>query len=190
MSKPLPDLSTIPSPAHVLDASTQDDSKQWPWAVLAFIATLVFVIEILWIGQRTLLSQPEVRRVLEPMAAAAGFQLRAPALPDSWSVGQLTVEADSTHSGVWHFHAVLSHRARISQPWPVLELTLRDWQGQLIGRQHIKAEHYLPDDIRQDAALALLPPERRARVTVSVDLRQAQSDKPQSFEQATLVIAQ
>lgn len=171
-----------------LDAeSSSAPSRQWPWYVLALIAGTLVIAQTLYLSQPFWLQQPLVRRVLTPALDRFGYTLNRPILPTAWEVTGLSLSAQPNSTTVWHLDAVLTNRARILQPWPTLQVSLRDWQHSLVGRRTVTAADYLPEGLSpRFAPTALIASDQPVRIRVSVVLEPGPNGRYPVFEQAEL----
>lgn len=163
--------------------------QQWPWLVLAVIAASLVVAQSLYLSQQFWLQQPLVRSILTPALERFGYALNRPILANAWQITGLNLSAEPNTSTVWHLDAVLSNRARILQPWPTLQVNLRDWQSSLVGRRNISPAEYLPAGLPQAfAANALIASDQPVRIRVSVALEPGPDGRYPVFEQAELKV--
>ncbi|MEO6699227.1 MAG: DUF3426 domain-containing protein [Paraperlucidibaca sp.] len=184
-SNPIADLYRMELPVELEAAPTS--VRQWPWLLLASVAGLLVVAQSLYLSQQFWLQQPLVRSVLTPALDRIGYTLNRPILPSAWEVTGLNLSAEPSSATVWHLDAVLSNRARILQPWPTLQVSLRDWQNSLVGRRDIAAADYLPAGLSPKfAPSALIASDQPVRIRVSVALEPGADGRYPVFEQAEL----
>lgn len=161
--------------------------RRWPWLLLALSGGLIVLAEILWLTQDAWLRQPAMRMALAPLLERTGHELRRPLIADAWQATALSLRAEAASDGVWHVDALLTNRADILQPWPRLELSLRDWQGQLIGRRLLAPRDYLPSSL--PTALgpqALIASDQPVQISVAVRIPARADGSVPVFEQAEL----
>ena len=181
------DLYRVDVPVELDAESTVKPSRQWPWFILALIAATLVIAQSLWLSQQFWLQQPLVRSVLTPALDRIGYTLNRPILGNAWEVTGLSLSSEPSSTTVWHLDAVLTNRARILQPWPTLQVSLRDWQNSLVGRRNIKAADYLPTGLSaQFAPNALIASDQPIRIRVSVVLEPGSDGRYPIFEQAEL----
>lgn len=162
-------------------------ARQWPWLLLALMAGALVIAQSLYLSQPFWLQQPLVRSVLTPALDRIGYSLNRPILPNAWEVTGLSLSAEASHSRVWHLDAILTNRARILQPWPTLQVSLRDWQNSLVGRRSVSARDYLPVGLSsQFSPSALIASDQPVRIRVSVMLEPGPDGRYPVFEQAEL----
>ncbi len=157
------------------------------WLALAATGLLVVASEAVWLSRDLWLRQPVVRNALNPVLAAAGYELERPHLAGAWQISALTLRAEAGVPGVWHVDALLQHHADILQTWPALTLELRDWQGQLAGQRTLQPTDYLPSGL--PAGLAphrLVASEQPVRISLAVRLPARADGSIPVFEQAEL----
>ena len=186
-SNPIADLYRVDVPVELeaLPAHT----RQWPWLVLALLAALTIIVEGAWLSQNFWLQQPLVRSVLSPALDRVGYRLIRPVLTNAWEVTGLNLSAEPGSTTIWHLDAVLTNRARILQPWPTLQVNLRDWQNSLVGRRNVQASDYLPAGLPpRFAPTALIAYGQPVRIRVSVALEPGPDGRYPAFEQAELKV--
>lgn len=181
------ELYRMDIPVELDAAAPLKSSRPWPWFVLALIAGALVIAQSLFMSQQFWLQQPLVRSVLTPALDRIGYTLNRPTLPTAWEVTGLSLSAEANSTTVWHLDAVLTNRARILQPWPTLQVSLRDWQNSLVGRRAVKAVDYLPTGLSaQFAPTALIASDQPVRIRVSVALEPGPDGRYPVFEQAEL----
>lgn len=186
-SNPIADLYRVDIPVELDAEPVAKSTRQWPWFILAFIATILVIAQSLWLSQQFWLQQPLVRSVLTPALDRIGYTLNRPILDNAWEVTGLSLSSEPSSATVWHLDAVLTNRARILQPWPALQVSLRDWQNSLVGRRTISAADYLPAGLSaQFAPKALIASDQPVRIRVSVVLEPGSDGRYPIFEQAEL----
>ena len=119
-SNPIADLYRVDIPVELDAEPVAKSTRQWPWFILAFIATILVIAQSLWLSQQFWLQQPLVRSVLTPALDRIGYTLNRPILDNAWEVTGLSLSSEPSSATVWHLDAVLTNRARILQPWPAL----------------------------------------------------------------------
>jgi len=132
-------------PLELSSAEAVKHSKWWRLSLVLIV--IVLVAEVAWLSQNYWLAKTTVRQVINPILAPMGYTLRRPVLITSWQINRLGIQVNPYDNRVWQGQAVLAHRADILQPWPTLELTLRDWQGRTIARGLLQPAQYLPANL-------------------------------------------
>ena len=128
--------------------------NRWVYGPLLGLVALVLIAVLgyqLWLKQATpLLESPQLATVLEPVISPLKQQLQkyAVSLPERRNLNQLELlsartEAHPTRSSTILLRASLINRAKISQPFPWLELSLTDEDGRLVSRRAISPKDYL-----------------------------------------------
>ena len=128
--------------------------NRWVYGPLLGLVALVLIAVLgyqLWLKQATpLLESPQLATVLEPVISPLKQQLQkyAVTLPERRNLNQLELlsartEAHPTRSSTILLRASLINRAKISQPFPWLELSLTDEDGRLVSRRAISPKDYL-----------------------------------------------
>jgi len=140
--KPSNDLTL---PLELTSAKVVSHSNWWR---LAFVlVVLVLIAELAWLSQNYWLAKTSVRQAINPILSPLGYTLRRPMLTTAWHINRLALQANPLDNQLWQGQAVLAHRADILQPWPTLELTLRDWQGRTIARGLLAPTDYLAENL-------------------------------------------
>lgn len=130
--------------------------RNW-WRLAFVLVVFVLMAELAWLSQNYWLANTSVRHAINPILSPMGYTLRRPVLTTSWHINRLALQVNSLDNQLWQGQAVLAHRADILQPWPTLELTLRDWQGRTIARGLLTPTDYLPANLPpRYAATALI----------------------------------
>lgn len=180
-----PTLSDLQLPVEL--TRRQPLRRRKMWLLLIISGTLLAGAEAIWLSRNYWLQQPFVRMALTPLLARTGHELQRPLLPQAWQVAGLTLRSEPLDAAAWHVDALLSHQADILQPWPTLNLRLRDWQGQTIATRRLEPADYLPADLPPHLGpQALIASEQPVRISVAVAIPARADGGLPAFEQAEL----
>lgn len=152
--EPEPDLSEPPvDEAERVPDADETPPRRWPWAVGAFFALVLLLLQAT-IHFRVELSvlYPEARPLLAEFCAVAGCDLPLPRKP-----GLIGIESSDLHPGTdgqLQFSALIRNRAPFAQGYPHLELTLTDLSDQALVRRVLSPSDYLPPNVSAAAGFA------------------------------------
>ena len=160
--------------------TTTPPSRRLSWLLL--LGLLLIAAQLLWLLRPLWLAHPGVRQVLTPVVTALGSSLERPVLRDVWQTSRVDLVADAATPGVWQVSAVLMHSARILQPWPVLELQMKNEAGDIVGSRQLMPSDYLP----ASGAVDLLEGEQPVQIQVGIRQRAAADGSYPAFASAAL----
>lgn len=162
-------------------------SDRFAWGLLSAIALTLCVADGLWLSQNFWLAQPGLRLAADTLLSHSDYVLKRPKLANAWQASALSLRAETRATQVWHIDALLVNRADILQPWPRLQLSLRDWQGQLVAQRVLLASDYLPADLNlARGPQALIASDQPVKITAALQLPVNVNGEALRFEQAEL----
>jgi hypothetical protein len=181
-TKPQNDLNL---PLELSSANAIKHGK-W-WHISLGLVAIVLIIEAAWLSQNYWLAKTTVRQVINPILAPMGYTLRRPVLVNTWQINRLALKANPYDHRLWQGQAVIAHHADILQPWPTLELTLRDWQGRIIARGLLQPDQYLPATLpARYAADRLIAYNEPVLIEFAIRLPTQTDELPAAVEQVEL----
>ena len=134
--------SEPPAPFLLVDTTPR---RRWPWVLLAFVATLALLAQLVHLNRATLVEESDFGPYITTTYDALGIPLGIAARYDLDAFALLHHEL-TTHprrDGALHLSGVLSNDAPFAQPWPVLELRLEDRFGDVVAARRLRPDEYL-----------------------------------------------
>ncbi|WP_047249314.1 DUF3426 domain-containing protein [Chromobacterium subtsugae] len=154
------------------EAEAASHQAAGPWlngvlAVLAVIGILFLAAQLVYINRTRIAAEvPEMRPVLESMCRALDCQVPWPTdialIRTEWS--ELAFVPD--YPNLIQLSATLKNHAQYAQAFPMLEVTLKDSDDQVLIRKVFAPKEYLkPDDLK----LGRFNPNSEAKITMRLD---------------------
>jgi len=133
----------------------------WTLASLLLLATLG--LPYLYINRATLIHQAELRPLLEQLCEHVACNL-----PPRRDLAALTllerdIRSHDRYQGALTISATLQNRAPYAQPYPAVEVVMRDLGGKVVA-----ARRFLPKEYLAGPVPALLEPQATAQLTLDV----------------------
>lgn len=165
-----------PMPGFIDSIRRGDDDPRSPRdrrieAIIAVLLALALPVQVVAMQKDALAADARWRPVLERGCAALGCTLPPWHAPRELRMLERSVLPDRTRPGVLQVRGTLRNQARWPQPWPVLQFTLADANGQSAGVRLLTAAEYLGAppaqpvlEPGQSAAIAFAVREPSARV--------------------------
>ena len=118
---------------------------RWLWSAGGVLLLIGFFAQTLFYFRTELAAfNPKARPILEQICGILGCRVDLPKNPDLLSIETSSLEADPNHAGIVMLHATQRNRATYPQAYPVFELTLTDYQDNLLARRLFQPQEYLP----------------------------------------------
>ena len=145
-------LSAEPDLVAALEAELgqlrPSDQASWLWTVGAAALALLLAMQIVHHYRTTLASQPRIGEVIQTTYGLLGLEI----LP-SWDLQQYeitnwaaTAAPGETRAGNLHITAQIRNRGPKAQPYPSLQLELKDrWEAVIGSRVFVPSEYLAPD---------------------------------------------
>mgnify|MGYP003467957957 FL=1 len=135
--------------------------EQWLVALGLIILLLGITLQIMLAYRDALAKQQSLRPIISQLCLLTNCQLADWRQPEAFLPLQHSVTADPTQSGVLIVQLSFTNTAQWPQPWPQIELSFTDVQGQKIGLRRFRPAEYLN---------AWQAPDIKAGQTVSVEV--------------------
>jgi len=138
-------LEAQPEPSPVAKLVARPRDFRWLWPVGNALLVVGLLAQTLFFFRTELASlAPSLRPALEQACSALGCHVPLPNNPDLLSIETSSLEADPNHANIVKLHATQRNRASYPQAYPLLELTLTDYQDKLLARRLFQPQEYLP----------------------------------------------
>ena len=132
------------TPEPLLHTEEAKKRRAWPWALGAFLLTLLLLWQaVLQFRNELVVLFPEAKPALQEFSALFGRELSLPHKADLLSIEASDLHPDPDHKGRLLLSATLKNRAPFAQTYPQLELTLTDTADQPLLRKVIAPKEYL-----------------------------------------------
>lgn len=157
------------SPLSVMLAAEQEKPRRSLLAGLAWSLGILLLLtalggQYLYAERATLAADARLRPLLEHLCAAAGCQLPPRRDISAFSLLERDIRSHAQQAGALTISAVFQNRAAFAQPYPALQVVMRDVGGKAVATRRFQPREYLPAGT--DAAL--LAPEERVELTLDV----------------------
>lgn len=149
---PLTEPPEITEPLHpagpppVLAAADQPVGRRWPWALACTVLGLLLAGQAVHANRSWLATQP----LIGPTLQAGYTAIRLPIPPRhnivQWQIVRTEIISHPSLPGVLQLSTQLANRARFAQPLPLLQVSLEDRWGDLVGRRRFTPPEYAPDN--------------------------------------------
>lgn len=134
------------------------------WWLAAVGLVLLAGLQWLWVERERLATNEAWRPTVLRVCGWLGCSVPAWHQPDAFQVTARDVRPHPSVDGALLITASFRNDAAFAQRWPLLQLTLSDLDGRMVGSRRFTAAEYLGDD----PADALLQPAQSVRVTLEV----------------------
>lgn len=171
---PLQDIKLAAQPAPEKPKRSFDAAK-WKarlsntvFGVLGVLGLLLFAGQMVYLNRTRIAAEvPELRPNLEKACAQLGCKVPWPSdaeyIRTEWSEMAFVPE----HSNLVQLTATLKNHAKYPQAFPIMELTLKDSEDQVLVRRNFTPEEYLKPD---DRKLARFNPNSEVKVIMRMDV--------------------
>jgi predicted Zn finger-like uncharacterized protein len=150
------DTAPISEPPALL-FRTEPVTRSIYWnAGIAALATLLLFQGVVFYGQELVRVAPPLREVVATLCTMVPCQRLAPIDLRQLDLVETQVTPHPRYDRALRIRATIVNRADVAQPYPMIEVSLTNSQGQLVARRTYKPREYLR---HPDAATAGLPPQ-------------------------------
>jgi len=138
------------------------------FGVLGVLGLAVLAGQLIYLNRTRIAAEvPELRPTLEAACAQLGCKVPWPSdaefIRTEWSEMTFVPE----HGNLVQLSATLKNHAKYPQAFPVMELTLKDSEDQVLVRRNFTPEEYLKAD---DKRLGRFNPNTEVKVTIRLDV--------------------
>lgn len=138
-------------------------SRFWPAASLALVAGLV--AQLVFLAPPAMAGHESLRPVARVLCRLSGCEVPPREALDRLRLASRDVRAHPSVPGALIISATLVNEAEFSQPYPVLEISLGDLQGNQVALRRFAPPTYVPESV--DVARGMAPD---SRVQVSLEV--------------------
>ena len=142
-STPAPHVVATPSfirqPAH---SATNPRTAKWQWAVLVLLS-LLLVLQVLVADRARLAADENWRPIITRLCDALGCDVPAWHQPGAFAMLSRDVRPIIGTPGGLHVQATFRNDAAWTQDWPLLQLSLSDADGRVVGTRAFTPTEYL-----------------------------------------------
>ena len=132
-------------PPPVLAAASRPVGRRWPWILACTVLGLLLAGQAVHANRSWLAAQP----LIGPYLQAGYAAIRLPIPPRHniarWQIVRTEIISHPTLPGVLQLSTQLANRAAFAQPLPLLQVSLEDRWGDLVGRRRFMPSEYAPD---------------------------------------------
>ena len=142
-STPAPHVVAAPSfirqPAH---SATNPRTAKWQWALLVLLS-LLLVLQVLVADRARLAADENWRPIITRLCDALGCDVPAWHQPGAFAMLSRDVRPIIGTPGGLHVQATFRNDAAWAQDWPLLQLSLSDADGRVVGTRAFTPKEYL-----------------------------------------------
>ena len=161
VAQPLPaSPSFTRPPAH---APTNPRTAKWQWAVLVLLS-LLLVLQVLVADRARLAADEHWRPIITRLCDALGCDVPAWHQPGAFAMLSRDVRPIIGTPGGLHVQATFRNDAAWTQDWPLLQLSLSDADGRVVGTRAFTPAEYLG----KSATQAGLAPGQSANIALQL----------------------
>ena len=113
------------------------------WALGNLLVLAILVAQVIYFYSTQLAQYPELRPYIKKACNRLGCTIRPQIDAGLIELTQTRVSPHPKYIRVLRLRASLINRASFSQPFPLMEVTLSNHRGELVGRRTFRAEEYL-----------------------------------------------
>ncbi len=157
LSAMLADEAATPPRSRLLAGSL------WTLGSLLLLATLV--MQYLYLNRAMVVHYPELRPLLETLCDYTGCQLPARRDLGALTLLERDIRSHEQYQGALMISATLLNRATFAQPYPAVEVVMRDLGGKVVAARRFQPQEYLPGDATPHHLLA---PQGTAQLVLDV----------------------
>jgi hypothetical protein len=152
-------------------------TSAWLWGAVGALLTLILVWQVLWFrGAELLLRYPAARPPLARVCDVLGCRLPIRRAPEAVRLVSRDVRPHPSVPDGLLVNVTLVNEAPVGQPFPVIQLSLFDVGGKVLGARRFEPEEYLDASVKLEEGM-------KPGVPVHVVLELANTQKtPVSFE--------
>ena len=133
--------------AQTLDAllgrSPRRPDKLWAWTLASVSLVFVLLLQLAYYNRNSWSYHPDLAPYIKKLAATLDWPLQPRRDEGLIELTDTLVLAHPKYDGVLQVKATLINRARFTQPFPALEITLTDRRGDVAARRRYAPEDYL-----------------------------------------------
>lgn len=148
--------------ADQMDAPTH---RRWPWLLGTGVLALLLLAQIGWWERQRLSQQPGLQTVYQTVCNLVGCDLPE-AIPDAGSIRALSSVLRPLPDGRMRLDAVFVNRSERPSPFPMLKLTVEDFQGNTLADGLFAPEDYVGGELRPSD---LMPPGRPVSISLNLE---------------------
>jgi hypothetical protein len=134
----------------LLQASLQSPSTRrkggWLWGIVSLLLALLLAGQFAYFKRDELAEDARLRPWLVTFCAYARCELKPIRAPERIRILSREVRSHPTIKNTLLIELVLANEAPFRQPWPTLQLTFSDINGQTVARRSFKPGEYLQTD--------------------------------------------
>lgn len=112
------------------------------WGIGALLLSLLLAGQYLWQERDTLADNPKLRAKMLLFCQFTGCNIREYRKLDDIVLRKRDLRMDPDRTGVLIVNAILVNQAPLEQAFPLVELELKDEQGQVVARRRFEASEY------------------------------------------------
>lgn len=150
---------------EMADQMEASASRRWPWRAGAVVLAILLLAQIGWWERQRLSQQPGLDTVYQTVCNLIGCDLPETA-PDAGSIRALSSVLRPLPDGRMRLDAVFVNRGDRPSPFPMLKLTIEDFQGNTLADGLFAPEDYVGGELRPND---LMPPGRPVSISMNLE---------------------
>ncbi len=120
--------------------------RRWPWLVTCSLLLLLLGAQLAWAKRDQLITDPAVGAWLRDTCRTLGCRLPLVRDPSHLRLVARDVQSHPSVPGALMISASIRNDAAFAQPYPVLDLTLSNAQGDRVAMRRLRPREYVGDD--------------------------------------------
>lgn len=148
---PLAEPPEITEPLHPTGpppvlAASPPAGRRWPWTLAGTVLGLLLAGQAVHANRSWLASRPLIGPYLQAGYAAIELPIPPRYAIAQWQIVRTEIISHPTLPGVLQLSTQMANRASFAQPLPLLQVSLEDRWGDLVGRRRFQPSEYTPAD--------------------------------------------
>lgn len=134
------------------------------WTLASLLLLAVLAVQYVYLNRVALVHHAELRPLLELLCEHTGCRLPPRRDVTALTLLERDIRSHDRYQGALTIHATVQNRAAFAQPYPAVDVVMRDLTGRVVA-----ARRFLPQDYLSGAAAPpLLAPQATAQLTLDV----------------------
>jgi predicted Zn finger-like uncharacterized protein len=134
-------------PFHPSKSTPSGAGARLAWGSAGLLLGLSLLAQFAWWDREALSNTPLGEKIAQRLCAHLPCHLQPPRAPDSIVVLQRELDLMETPPNALRLRFLMENQHQRAQVYPLIELSLLDRSGSLLGKRRFAAEQYLPQSV-------------------------------------------